>query len=252
MSKHQSWVVRPHPHPSASIRLFCFPRAGGGVSSFRGWSADGHPDMEITFIQLPGRETRLREEPVTSMPDLVASIADDIGPSLDKPYAFFGHSLGAKIAFEAARELRRRNLAEPAHLFVAASAAPSVPWNHPSLHSLDDLSLLHAINQRYGGVPEEIFQHRDLYALLVPALRADMKIIETYRYVNETPLSIPVTCFCGTDDPMTPQHEALEWQQHTTSVFRLDMLPGDHFFPTQLRSSILATIAAELNLQHTA
>lgn len=249
LPKASSWFVRPTKRPSARTLLFCFPRAGGGASSFRNWPEECHPEMEAFLIQLPGREARLREEPLHSMPSLVSAIVDAMSEHLDRPFAFFGHSLGARTAFETACELRRRSLPSPVHLYVAASAAPSVPWHHPPLHELSTDDLLREVQRRYGGVPQEVVADPDLRDLLVPALRADLAIIETYRYVETAPLAVPITCFCGIDDAMTPESEAREWRRHTSAPLRFKTFPGDHFFPTTARKSILDMMASDLNLE---
>ena len=249
ISTANPWIVRPRKRPGASFRLFSFPRAGGGVASFRNWPEDCHPEIEVALIQSPGRETRLREKPLHTMEHLVSSICEEMAGLLDRPYALYGHSLGAKVAFETARELRRRGLPEPVYFFAAASAGPAVPWAHPLLHAHEDLALLQQIQLRYGGVPQGILADRELWPFLVPALRADITILETYRYVEEAPLSSPITCFCGADDPMTPESEASEWRRQTSAGFRLYMLPGDHFFPLQERPRILKQIASDLSLR---
>lgn len=204
--------------------------------------------MEAVLIQPPGRESRLREEPLHSMLALASGIADVLPEYLDRPFAFFGHSLGARTAFETACELRHRGLPSPVHLYVAASAAPSVRWNHPPLHKLSTDDLLHEVQRRYGGVPQAVVADPDLRDLLVPALRADLAIIETYRYSEQLPLASPITCFCGEDDAMTSESEAAEWRRHTSAGFRFERFPGDHFFPTAARKSILDRIASDLKL----
>lgn len=243
------WISRPRKRPEASFRLFCFPRAGGGVASFRNWPEDCHPEIEVALIQPPGRENRLREAPLRTMESLVSSVCDAMTELLDRPYALFGHSLGAKVAFETSRELRQRGLPEPVCFFAAASAGPAVPWIHPLLHSLEDLALLQEIQRRYGGVPQGILADRELWPFLVPALRADLTILETYRYAENPPLSCPITCFCGTGDAMTPESEAAEWRSQTSAEFRLQILPGDHFFPLQERPRVLKQIATDLSLR---
>lgn len=247
-SSLRPWIVCPRPRASASLRLFCFPRAGAGVSAFRGWAEDSHPQMEIAIIQSPGREARLAEPPVTSMAELVCSAAKAISAMQDRPFAFYGHSLGGKVAFETARELRRRGLALPLHLFVAACSGPAIPWVHAPLRELDDVALLREIQKRYGGVPEAIVEDPELRTLLTPALRADMSIVETYRYQAEQPLPVPVSCFCGDGDWMTPEEEARDWQKHTSAEFWLQLFGGDHFFPAQVHSKLLDQIASDLNL----
>ena len=242
-----SWFLRPSQRPWARTRLFCFPRAGAGASSFRNWAEDCHPHLEAILIQPPGRETRLAEAPLRSMDSLVAAIADALADFLDRPFAFYGHSLGAKAAFETARELRRRRLPAPAHLYAAACPGPSLPWHHPPLRALPDTELLSELQKLYGGVPREVAADPDLRALLVPALRADLTIVETYRYNDEEPLAIPVTCFTGSDDHMTPESDVLAWRRHSSAAFRLRTFPGDHFFPAAARKSILELIASDLS-----
>jgi medium-chain acyl-[acyl-carrier-protein] hydrolase len=242
------WITRPCERPRARFRLFCFPRAGGGTASFRGWPEDVHPEIEVALIQAPGRECRLREEPLQSMQTLVLGIVEAMTNFVDRPYALYGHSLGAKVAFETVRELRRRKLPSPVQLFAAASSGPGVPWAHPLLHRIDDAALLREIQRRYGGVPPEVLADEELCALLIPALRADLTIVETYQCAEEPPLSNPITCFCGTEDFMTPESEAMDWRRQTSAGFRLHRFPGGHFFPVQERSSILDLIAAELHI----
>jgi medium-chain acyl-[acyl-carrier-protein] hydrolase len=248
MPEAYPWILRPRARPRARFRLFCFARAGGGASSFRGWAEDCHEEIEVALIQPPGRENRLREAPLQSMRTLVSSITTAMADFLDRPYALYGHSLGAKVAFETIRELRRRGLPQPVHLFAAASSSPGVRWAHPLLHPLSDLDLLGEIQRRYGGVPAEVLADQELCALLMPALRADITIIETYRYTEEPPLLNPITCLCGSTDSMTPELDAWDWRNQTSSEFRYETFPGDHFFPAQTRTLILDLIAGELKL----
>jgi surfactin synthase thioesterase subunit len=248
MPTTHSWIIRPCRRPSAHFRLFCFPRAGAGAASFRDWAHDCPEQIEVVLIQPPGRETRLSEPPIGSMGELASSIARAIEPLLDRSYALYGHSLGAKVAFETAREIRRLGLREPVRFFAAASSAPGVKWVHPVLHHLDDRSLLAELHRRYGGVPKEVLEDRELCALLVPALRADLKVVETYRYTQEKPLSFPITCLAGISDYMTPEDEAAHWGRETSADFRLQKFPGGHFFPAETRTTLLELMAAEISL----
>jgi surfactin synthase thioesterase subunit len=113
---------------------------------------------------------------------------------------------------------------------------------------MEDFSLLREIDQRYGGVPQMVLADKELCALLIPALRADLSIVETYQYAEEPRLANPITCFIGTEDPMTPESEVMDWQKQTSAGFRLHRFPGGHFFPVQECSSILDLIAAELHI----
>lgn len=248
MPELDPWIIRPSKRPWARIRLFCFPGAGGGPPSFRGWPEECDPLVEVALIQCPGRGNRIWEAPLTSMTDLAQRLAGAVGTLLDKRYAFYGHSLGAKVAFETARELRRRGAPEPVHFFAAASPGPGIPWDHPLLHRLGELDLLRKVQERYDGVPNEVIADAELRALVVPALRADITIVENYRFSPEPPLRCPITCFGGTGDFMTPESEIADWRKQTCSAFRVEMFPGGHFFPVKEQSSILRSIAADLRL----
>src|SRR5215212_799742 len=131
------WFVRPQNRPSAAVRVFCLPYAGVGASAFRGWAEAFGPDVELLYVQTPGREGRLREAACATVAELARALASEMTVLLDRPYVFFGHSFGAVVAFETAQELRRRGAPEPAHLFVSASRAPHLPWPHPPVRQLD-------------------------------------------------------------------------------------------------------------------
>jgi medium-chain acyl-[acyl-carrier-protein] hydrolase len=241
-----SAIIRLRHRPAALVRLFCFPPAGRGAYSFRSWAETCHPAMEVILIQLPGRENRVDEAPFTSMGQIVSALGSEFCDLLDRPYALYGHSLGAKIAFEIARETRRRELPQPKRLYAAAAAGPAVKWCHPGLRQMTDADLLREIQLRYGAIPLEVLEHRDLCAPLTAALRADLAVIESYDYAAEPPISTPIACFCGTDDTMTPECEVLEWAEHTCAGFHLERFPGGHFFPDQARARILDWIAGDL------
>jgi medium-chain acyl-[acyl-carrier-protein] hydrolase len=198
------------------------------------------------LIQPPGRENRLNQESLKSIGQLVSALAGDVIEYLDCPYMLYGHSLGAKVAFEIASEFRRRELPEPIHFYAAASSGPGVAWHHPSLQQLGDADFLQEIQLRYGAIPPEVLANKEMCALLTAALRADVTVVESYRYTDEPPLSTPITCFCGADDYMVPESEALDWQSRTSAGFRLHMLPGGHFFPDKASSWILDLIAKDV------
>lgn len=176
----------------------------------------------------------------------MSAIADDIVDFLDRPYLVYGHSLGAKVAFEISRELRRRQLPEPIHFYAAASSGPGVAWHQPLMQLQGDADLLQEIQRRYGAIPPEVLANKEMCTLLTAALRADVTVVENYQYADEPPLSTPITCFCGADDFMVPESEALDWQSRTSAGFRLYMLPGGHFFPDKASSWILNLIAEDV------
>jgi medium-chain acyl-[acyl-carrier-protein] hydrolase len=197
---------------------------------------------------MPGRENRLRETPIDSLPELASVIADAVTSSGDLPFAFFGHSLGAIVAFETARQLRRSQAQTPSTLFVSASRAPQLPWPHSPVRHLDNLELLREVHRRYESVPDVIMEDAELRELLTPALRADMALVETYVHQPEDPFECPVLAFGGDDDRMVGRPELEQWEVHTSASFRLRMLSGDHLFLQSRRKELLTDIASAMGI----
>jgi medium-chain acyl-[acyl-carrier-protein] hydrolase len=202
--------------------------------------------VELCAVQMPGRESRWKEPAFTRLGDLVAALHDGLLPHLDRPYAFFGHSLGALIAFELARALRRSGRPGPTHLFASAHRAPQCPNPHPDMRHLADGPFVDEIRRRYGGIPQAVLEHPELMALMLPCLRADFTVFETYRYADERPLECPISAFGGESDDYV-RRDALEaWSTQTTGGFWLRMVPGDHFFVQGRRTEVLDAVAAAL------
>jgi medium-chain acyl-[acyl-carrier-protein] hydrolase len=228
MMTGQCWIDR-FPQSTTSLRLFCFPCAGGGASAYRAWHAELPGGIELCPIQLPGRESRYRERPFESLDTLVLAIADAIAPWLDRSYAFFGHSMGGLVAFELARELRRRGLPEPRHLFVAGITPPRPRVASRSRHQLNDVELLDEL-RRFGGTPARLLDEPEVVRLLLPVLRADLAVVETYHPRLEPPLSVPIAAFAGAWDPEAPPDAMADWRAQTDAAFQLMTFAGDHFF----------------------
>jgi len=243
-SENNSWLIRKKTSAENRFRLFCFPYAGGGASVFRQWQDELPADIEVCPVQFPGRENRICEQPFSELSSLVRTLSEELTPSFDLPFAFFGHSVGAKVAFELARELGRRQEACPIHLFVAGSRAPHIPEPRP-LHMLPDEEMIREL-RRYSGTPEAIFENKDLMNLYLPMLRADFSLDETYMYYEDTPLTCPVTAFGGTEDNEANQEELNAWIGYTKKDFNLQMFPGDHFFINSSRSLLLNAIAENI------
>jgi surfactin synthase thioesterase subunit len=228
--------------PSARLRLFCLPYAGGGASTYQAWSLVLPRTIQVSPLQLPGRENRFKEQPFTSLAALVETLAETVAPFLNKPFALLGHSLGGTIAFELARELRRRHGAMPVRLIVSGCRAPHRQVTGIRLSSLPQQTLLDTVQQEYGPIPDAILRLPELLDLLVPVLRADLTMIETYRYVEEAPLDCPISAFAGADDATIAHHELTGWRDHTTASFDLRILPGGHFFIKESRDALLHAI----------
>lgn len=242
------WTPRFAPRAAARRRLFCFSYAGGGAAIYRPWALAMPSDIDVAAVLLPGRESRLREAPHDSMAALLQGLLPALLPQLDLPFAFFGHSMGALVAYEAARALQRRGAPTPAKLLLSGRRAPHLPETDPPLHRLDDDAFIAEIDRRYKGIPPEVLEHRDLLELLLPGLRADMTIIETHRSDSSTPFAGPITVFGGSDDARATREQLLAWQQHTSHPLVLRQFEGGHFYfnEPRARDALIAAVAAEL------
>ena len=240
------WIMCRRPNPSAGMRLFCFPYAGKGASLFSNWHSGLPIGVEICAIQLPGRETRQREELLTRISHVVAPLARALQPALNLPFAFFGHSNGALISFELVRELRRMNGPAPFHLFVSGQHAPQIPERHIPVSHLPDGDFVGEVRRRYGGIPDEIFEEPDLLSLLLPILRADLEILETYGYIVEPPLDCPITAYGGLEDAECTPADLEAWGIQTRGAFALRLFPGDHFFLQSAQTELLQTLSVDL------
>ena len=204
---------------------------------FRPWAADANPDIELCIVQLPGRETRWSEPPWLRMDEVCGAVAAAIRPALDEPFAFFGHSLGALLAFEVSRLLRSSMRVAPRCLAIAAHRAPHLPNRLPRISHLPDAAFVSAIGDRHGALPGAVETHRELMDLMLPTLRADYQMAEAYEYVDGEPLPCPITAFGGADDRCVGENEIVAWRPHTSARFVHRMLPGSHFFLDALRGN---------------
>ena len=239
------WFKAPTPKSRSRVRLFCFPYAGGSAAIFRGWAEALPPEIEVCPAMLPGRGSRMRESPSTRLSATVEQLARAITPYLDRPFAFFGHSMGAFIGFELARSLRRQAGVEPAHLFVSGSRAPQLPDPHPLAHDLPDPQFIEYL-RGLSGTPEEILGHPELMELMMPLLRADFEAVSTYVCADDAPLGCPVSAYGGLRDLTTRREDLEPWGGQTTGRFVLRMFDGDHFFIHHAAPLLLATLGREL------
>lgn len=239
------WVTLPQPRPHARVRLFCLPYAGGGSSIYRSW-ANLFPDsIELCLVQLPGRENRMYEAPYSDMRTLITHAMEGISPFLTKPFAFFGHSMGALVAFELAQtvqELRQEGLA---HVFVSGSRAPHLPYPRSSWHLLPDPELLDVLIS-IQGIPKDLLEHKEYLNLLLPTIRADLRVVATHSRNSFKKLVCPITAFNGSDDELVPSISANAWSEHTSAIFKYKSFEGDHFFLRSNEQSLSKDIAVDL------
>ena len=231
------------PQPAALARLVCFPHAGGGPMVFRGWTRGLAPDVEVWNVTLPGRAGRASEPFARGWTPLVDEFATAIADDVPEPYALFGHSLGAALAFEIARALTRLG-APPAHLFVSARDAPDSPQPYDVPET--DEELLDEVDRAYGGVPDPVRGSRELLEHFLPILRADLELAVAYEFVPGRPLDCPITALAGSVDPTVTRSGLERWAAHTAAGFELLEMPGGHFFLDGCEPAVLETIHRRL------
>jgi medium-chain acyl-[acyl-carrier-protein] hydrolase len=240
-----SWLRRCGGSSAPGLRLICLPYAGAGASIYNGWRPRAGIEADIWSVQLPGRETRWREPPIRRLDDLVAVLAAELRVLLDVPFAFFGHSLGALLAFELTRALRRSGAPQPVRLLVSAHRAPHLPPWRPVVSTLPIPALLDRLAEMTGPsrtVPTD----PELLAILAPTMRADFEVCETYRYVPEQPLDTPLSCFGAVDDPEVRMDEIEAWRRHTAGDCRIHPFTGGHLFVRDRTDDVLADLWSDL------
>ncbi len=247
MTQYNKWFVTPHVKPEADARIFFFPYAGGGPAVFSKWSAELPVNIEAQIAHYPGRGSRHNETPLKSLPTMVDELSQAIQPFLDKPFVFFGHSLGGTIAFELARCLRQKGLPQPGILFISACGAPHIPDPHPIIHALPDGEFRTSL-KKLNGIPQEVLQNNEMLKLFIPTLRADFEMIETYKYTPDKPLDCPILAFGGLDDIRISRERLKGWDALTNAWFELRYFAGDHFFINPARESITREIASVVSL----
>lgn len=229
------------PAPDARLRLLCFPYAGRGASAFNSWKTRLPASIEVVPLQLPGRETRISEQPFLDMGAAVSAIADLEELFEPLPFAFYGHSMGATLAFQLTRELRRRGRRLPVALCVGGRLAPHLPNPRRVMHKLETGPFIEALRS-FSGTPEEVLRNADLMDLLLPCIRADFQIAETYRPQAEVPLPCPIQAYCGDEDPEASVHEMREWGVHTKAGFDMTVIKGGHFFLHSAEEELLGIL----------
>jgi medium-chain acyl-[acyl-carrier-protein] hydrolase len=241
------WFPGRVENPHAALNLFCFPYAGGGVQVFSRWQAAFPPGRRVQVYpaQYPGRASRLLEPPFEDCRALVEALAPFILPLTERPFAFFGHSMGAIVAFELARLLRERHGREPVRLFVSGRRAPQVPTHERPTYGLPDAEFVGEL-RRLNGTPREVLEHPELMRLMLPIIRADLRLTQSYAYEPGPPLGYPLTVFGGADDPDVPREHLAAWCEHTTAPCTLRMFPGGHFFLNAAAEELVRAIEREL------
>ncbi|MFA1820382.1 thioesterase II family protein [Virgibacillus oceani] len=233
------------PNSEASFRLFCFSFAGGSASFFGDWQPIlSQSGIETCAIQMPGREDRLSEKLLTNVDEIVSEVIEALEDFQDKPFAFFGHSMGTLISFEVARKLRLLKMRQPNILFMSSGKAPQIQPRR-ILHTLPNDSFLLKIKE-LGGTPDVIMENEDLSNIYLPILRADFKMIETYKYIDSNPLDTKIVAYGGRIDEEVKYEDIVAWEDHSLKPLKINMYEGSHFYLRDYKEKVIKNIIAHI------
>lgn len=233
------------PAGVAAGRLFCFPYAGGSSRMYAGWEESLPDGLQVDGVELPGRGGRFREAPHDRIDTLVADLLPQVREASGTPYALFGYSLGALVAYEIARAMEHWYDTPPEHLFVGAFRAPHLRRTAVPDYNLPEPQFRERL-KAFNGTPEEVMADESLMELIIPILRADLAVADTYRHDPGPPLSCPITAFAGADDAEADVASIAQWRRHTRATFTLKVLEGDHFFLHQQEGALLREVTRTL------
>jgi len=243
------WFPSPTLRPEARLRLFCFPFGGGAASAFRLWQSKLPPSLEVWPVQFPGRESRADEPSAEDWRRLVEEMAEAIRPWLDRPFAFYGHSMGGMLAYELTRQLRRMGAPLPQRLVVAAvlplHTIPESFLGH--VEEMPDANFLQTMTERYGS-PMGVFVDPQARERALRALRADVRLVNRYLHVSEPPLEVPFSTYSGRQDAEVPPEKMERWRELVTGDFRARSFEGGHFFLFNSREAVQRALLEDLGL----
>ena len=230
--------------PMASTRLLCIPFAGGGALAFRGWAAGLPSHIEAFVVQLPGREDRLQAPVLDSWQQMMDALIEAVTQMPSSPTAVFGHSLGAVIGLELARWMHVRQPGRLTHLFSSGRPWPGGGTGERlALWDLSDDELMRELDLQYGSLSTSL-THPDIRDMTLPVLRADLRLLGSYRYSQSPALDCPLTVFAGSNDPATPAASLDGWRRETRGPFHVQMLDAGHFFLESHRNQLVTEISS--------
>ncbi|AEV86973.1 oleoyl-ACP hydrolase [Actinoplanes sp. SE50] len=238
------WFRRFHPAPAGDVRLVCFPHAGGSASFYFPVSKALSPRMEVLAVQYPGRQDRRSEAQLTDLHVLADRIAEALAPLTDRRLAFFGHSMGAMLAYEVGLRLEDAGRHDLTHVFASGRRAPSC-YRGESVHQRDDEGILAEL-QRMDGTDPRLLTDPELQRMFLPVIRGDYRAVETYRHRPDAALRSALTVLTGDSDAMTTVAEARDWAAHTTGHFDLRVFPGGHFYLVPQAAAVLDLLSTTL------
>lgn len=235
-------VAASGPSAPAPLDLFCFPYAGGSSRLYADWDNGVPAHVRVRPVEPPGRGRRFREAPLDRIEPLVADLLPELAAARHTPYALFGYSLGALVAFELARAMEQRHDSPPVHLFVGAFRAPHLRRTAVPDYNLPEPQFRERLRS-FNGTPEAVLADDSLMELMIPILRADLAVADTYRFREDEPLSCPITAFAGSEDEEVDVSSVARWRQHTSAGFTLKVIEGDHFFLHHRQPEVLRCLS---------
>lgn len=231
------------------MKVFCFPYSGGSAQVFLPFTENLPNGVDLYAFEMPGRGRRFRDSLLETMPAMVEEAVAGIMPLMANSVSLFlGHSIGGVIAFETARELRRRNGPMPLHLFVSGARAPQLPQREETLYDLSFDDFVDKL-KTLGGTPDEILANKEMLEIIVPILKKDFQVFETYQYEHEPPLACPITAFGGSGDKFFKTADIAAWGECTSVLFTKHMLDGGHFIIHSHAADILDIMIKTITLQ---
>jgi len=237
-------TVEISPRADVTLRLFCFPYAGGSPYAFRSWPAACPPEVDVYPVHLPGRGRRFAEPSHTRLDALLDDLSRDLQEAVDRPFVLFGHSLGAIVAFELARRFAREGI-PPSCLIVSGRQAPQHAHTGPYRHLLPDDELVRSM-RTLNGMPAAVAADAAVMEVMLPILRADIGMSETYVHKPGSPLTCPIVVFGGVQDANVGREKLLGWRDHTRGAFRLQLFPGGHFFLHEAEAAVVRAVITDL------
>jgi medium-chain acyl-[acyl-carrier-protein] hydrolase len=244
--KHSAWITRRNDRHDARLRLFCFPHAGAGAVIYHRWLETFPAHIDVCAIEPPGRLARLRDPVPATLYEFVAAFDEAAGDLLDRPFAIFGYSLGALMAFEWARLIRSRRQLEPEHIIVAAAGAPQLKRERGPISQLPAPDFVTALEHRYGALDPMLRTDPGMLEMIVRIMRADLRMLEAYEYREAPPFACPIFALGGTNDPGVSLARLEAWNAQTTGSFRAVLEPGDHFFLRTRGAELAAAVVKAL------
>ncbi|GIG59295.1 oleoyl-ACP hydrolase [Longispora fulva] len=244
-ARSTTWLRRFRPAADAAVSLVCLPHAGGSASFFFPVSRALAPAIDVLAVQYPGRQDRRHEPNIDNLPELADRIVDALTHMVDRPFALFGHSMGAMLAYEIALRLAAAGLPAPTRVFLSGRRAPS-RHRDDRVHLMSDGEILAQI-RRLNGTDLMALDDPDIRDMILPVVRNDYRAVETYRHDPSRVLDCPVTVLTGDRDPLVTVDEARAWEEHTTGPTDLLVLPGGHFYLVEQSERVLDVIRRRLS-----